>query len=78
MMGKRSTDQSDAPLILHMNFDNHGETRIAMLDSGCNNIILPLDDEVRAKAIDFDLNGRITGEGVQQSFTTDASGTLGI
>ena len=40
--------------------------------------MLPLDDEVRDKAIEFDRNGRITGEGVQQSFTTDASGTLGI
>jgi len=79
MMGKYSTDQSDALLVcLHMNFDNHGETRIAMLDSGCNNIMLPLDDEVRDKAIDFDRNGGITGEGVQQSFTADASGTLGI
>ena len=30
------------------------------------------------KVVDFDRDGGITGEGLQQSFTTEASGTLGI
>jgi len=65
-------------MCMHMNFDDHGQSRIAMLDSGCNNIMMPLDGEINAKVVDFDRNGGITGEGVKQSFTTEASGTLGI
>jgi len=49
-----------------------------MLDSGCNNIMMPLDAEIQENVIYFDPNGGLTGEGVRHSFTTDASGTLGI
>jgi len=79
MMAKIN-DQNRSALFMcmHMNFDDHGQSRIAMLDSGCNNIMMPLDGEINAKVVDFDRDGGITGEGVQQSFTTEASGTLGI
>jgi len=40
--------------------------------------MMPLDEEINAKVVDFDRDGGITGEGVQQSFTTEASGTLRI
>ena len=49
-----------------------------MLDSGCNNAMQVLTDDVRACVVDFDTNGRITGDQVHGEFTTDASGTLGI
>ena len=39
---------------------------------------MPLDAEINAKVVDLDRDGGITGEGVQQSFTTEASDTLGI
>jgi len=65
-------------MCMHMNFDDHSQSRIAMLDSGCNNIMMPLDGEINAKVVDLDQDGGITGEGVQQSITTETSGTLGI
>jgi hypothetical protein len=37
-----------------------------------------LTDDVPACVVDFDTNGRITGDQVHGEFTTDASGTLGI
>jgi len=40
--------------------------------------MMPLDAEIQEKVVYFDPNGRLTGEGVQHSFTTDASGILGI
>ena len=40
--------------------------------------MIPLDGEINAKVVDFDRDGGITGEGVQQSFTTETSGTLRI
>ncbi len=49
-----------------------------MLDSGCNNAMQVLTDDVRACVADFDTNGKITGDQVHGKFTTDASGTLGI
>jgi len=39
---------------------------------------MPLDAEINAKVVDLDRDGGITGEGVQQPYTTEASGTLGI
>jgi len=48
------------------------QSRIAILNFSCNNIMMPLDDEINSKIVDFDRNGGITGEGVQQSFTTEA------
>jgi len=64
-------------MCMHMKFDDHGPSRIVILDSGCNNIMMPLDGEINAKVVDFDRDGGITGEGVQQSFSTEASGALG-
>jgi hypothetical protein len=37
-----------------------------------------LTDDVRECVVDFDTNGRITGDQVSGEFTTDTSGTLGI
>jgi len=65
-------------MCMHMNFDDHGQSRIAMLDSGCNNNMMSLDCETSAKVVDFDGDGGITSEGVQRLFTTQASGTLAI
>jgi len=65
-------------MCMHLNFDDHGQSLIAMLDSGCNNIMMPLDGEINANVADFDRNSGITGEDVQQPFTTEASGTLRI
>jgi len=65
-------------MCLHFSCDNNGKSRIAMLDFECNNIMMLLDAEIQEKVAYFDLNGRVTGEGVQHSFTTDASGILGI
>jgi len=80
MMAKINDQNRSEALFMctHMNFDDHGQSRIAMLDSACNNIMMPVDGEINAKVVDFDRAGGITGEGVQQSFTTEASGTLGI
>jgi len=39
---------------MHMNFDDHGQSRIAKLDSGCNNVMMPLDGEINAKVVDLD------------------------
>jgi len=63
---------------MHMNFDDNGQSRIAMLDTGCNNIMMPVDGEINAKVVDFDRDSGIAGEGVQQPFTSEASSTLGI
>ena len=54
-------------LCMHMNFDDHGQSRIAMLDSVCNNIMMPLDGEINTKVVDLDLDGGITGEDVRVS-----------
>ena len=62
---------------LHLNFETKN-SKIGMLDSGCNNAMQVLTDDVRECVVDFDTNGRITGDQVSGEFTTDASGTLGI
>jgi hypothetical protein len=49
-----------------------------MLDSGCNDPMQVLTDDVRVCVAELDTNGRITGDQVHGEFTTDASGTLGI
>jgi len=59
-------------MCMHMNFDDYGQFRVAMLDSGCNNIMMPLDCQSSAKVVDFDRDGGIKVQGVQQSFTTKA------
>ena len=63
-------------MCMHMTLDDHGQSHIAMLDSGCNNIIMPLDGEINAKVVDVDRDGGITGEGVQQLFTTNSQGAV--
>jgi len=80
MMAKINDQNRSQALFMYMlmNFDDHGQSRIAMLDSGCNNIMMPQDGEINAKVVDFVRDGGITGEGVQRSFTTEVSGTLRI
>jgi len=66
-----------ALVCLHLNFETKN-SKIGMLDSGCNNAMQALTDDVRECVMHFDTNGRITGDQVNGEFTTDASGTLGI
>ena len=73
----RSVDMEAALVCLHLNFETKN-SKIGMLDSGCNNAMQVLTDDVRECVVDFDTNGRITGDQVNGEFTTDASGTLGI
>ena len=73
----RDLDTEAALVCLHLNFETKN-SKIGMLDSGCNNPMQALTDDVRECVIDFDPKGRITGDQVNGEFTTDASGTLGI
>jgi hypothetical protein len=73
----RNIDMEAALVCLHLNFETKN-SKIGMLDSGCNNAMQVLTDDVRECVVDFDTNGRITGDQVSGEFTTDASGTLGI
>ena len=80
MMGLKygANQEREAALVcLHLNFETK-HSKVGMLDSGCNNAMQVLTDDVRACVVDFDTNGRITGDQVHGEFTTDASGTLGI
>jgi len=70
-------EQETALVCLDLNFETK-HSKVGMLDSGCNNPMQVLTDDVRACVADFDTNGRITGDQVHGEFTTDASGTLGI
>jgi hypothetical protein len=74
---RRNIDMEVAIVCLHLNFETKN-SKIGILDSGCNNAIQVLTDDVREYVVDFDTNGRITGDQVSGEFTTDASGTLGI
>jgi len=73
----RNLDTEAALVCLHLNFQTPN-SKIGMIDSGCNNPMQALTDDVRACVIDYDPKGRITGDQVHGEFTTDASGTLGI
>jgi hypothetical protein len=73
----RNVDTEAALVCLHLNFETKN-SKIGMLDSGCNNAMQVLTDDVRECVVGFDTNGRITGDQVNGEFTTDASGTLGI
>ncbi len=73
----RNVDTEAALVCLHLNFEIKN-SKIGMLDSGCNNDMQVLTDDVRECVVGFDTNGRITGDQVNGEFTTDASGTLGI
>jgi hypothetical protein len=76
--GHCANPEREAALVcLHLNFETK-HSKVGMLDSGCNNPMQVLTDDVRACVADFDTNGRITGDQVHCEFTTDASGTLGI
>jgi hypothetical protein len=80
MMGLKygvNQEREAALVCLHLNFETK-HSKVGMLDSGCNNAMQVLTDDVRACVVDFDTNGRITGDQVHGEFTTDASGTLGI
>ena len=73
----RDLDMEAALVCLHLNFETKN-SKIGMIDSGCNNPMQALTNDVRECVIDFDPKGRITGDQVNGEFTTDASGTLGI
>jgi hypothetical protein len=73
----RNIEMEDVLLCLHLNFETIN-CKVGMLDSGCNNAIQVLTDDVRECVVDFDTNDRITGDQVSGEFTTDVSGTLGI
>ena len=73
----RDLDVDAALVCLHLNFETKN-SKIGMIDSGCNNPMQALTNDVRECVIDFDPKGRITGDQVNGEFTTDASGTLGI
>jgi hypothetical protein len=76
--GRCAHTESEAALVcLHLNFETK-HSKVCMLDSGCNNPMHVLTDDVRDCIADFDTNARITGDQVHGDFTTDASGTLGI
>jgi hypothetical protein len=76
--GHCANPEREASLVcLHLNFETK-HSKVGMLDSGCNNPMQVVTDDVRACVADFDTNGRITGDQVHGEFTTDASGTLGI
>ena len=78
MTGMSRSEAMEAALVcLHLNFETK-HSKIGMLDSGCNNAMQVLTEDVRECVADFDTNGRITGDQVNGEFTTDASGTLGI
>jgi hypothetical protein len=72
----RNIDMEAALVCLHLNFETKN-SKICMLDSGCNNAMQVLTDDVRECVVDFDTNDRITGDQVSGEFTTDASGTQG-
>jgi len=58
-------NRSEALFIcMHTNFNDHGQSRLAMPDSGCNNTMIPLHGEINAKVVDFHRDTGITGEGV--------------
>ena len=73
----RDVDTEAALVCLHLNFQTEN-SKIGMIDSGCNNPMQSLTDDVRECVMDYDPKGRITGDQVHGEFTTDASGTLGI
>jgi hypothetical protein len=74
---RRNIDMEAALVCLHLNFETKN-SKIGMFDSGCNNAMQVLTDDVRECVVDFDTNGRIMGDQVSGEFTTDASGTIGI
>ena len=73
----RDVDTEAGLVCLHLNFQTEN-SKIGMIDSGCNNPMQSLTDDVRECVMDYDPKGRITGDQVHGEFTTDASGTLGI
>ena len=62
-----ANQEREAALVcLHLNFETK-HSKVGMLDSGCNNAMQVLTDDVRACVVDFDTNGRITGDQVHRS-----------
>ena len=73
MTGMSRSEAMEAALVcLHLNFETK-HSKIGMLDSGCNNAMQVLTEDVRECVADFDTNGHITGDQVNGEFTTDAS-----
>jgi hypothetical protein len=68
----------DALLVcLKLNFEMDDQL-VGMLDSGCNMILLNSTPHIRANVSHYDPQGRVTGEGVKNTFATEASGNIGI
>jgi hypothetical protein len=53
-------------------------TRAFLLDSVANDPLMKTTDTIQEHIEDYDVHCAITGQGVQSSFTTEASGNIGI
>ena len=62
---------------LSLNFAPEG-TKVFLVDSGANAPIMKETADVRDHIENYDISGGIKGQGVQSSFTTEASGNIGI
>lgn len=56
----------------------HPGSRFGMLDSGCNTLILKLDDQVRSAMVDLDTREATTGNAAAGTFNTSGTATVGI
>ena len=64
-----ANQEREAALVcLHLNFETK-HSKVGMLDSGFNNAMQVLTDDVRACIADFDTNGRITGDQVHGEYS---------
>ena len=52
--------------------------RMGMIDSGCNELIIKLDEHSRKHAFEWDTNDRVTGSAAAGSFTTDGTARINI
>ena len=52
--------------------------RMGMLDSGCNELIIKLDDESRAFACDWNRDDVTVGDAAAGTFKTDGTATIEI
>ena len=52
--------------------------RLGMLDSGCNELIIKLDEESRAFACDWNRDDVTVGDAAAGTFTTDGTATIEI
>ena len=56
----------------------HPGSRFGMLDSGCNTLILKLDNQVRTAMVDFDTRDATTGNAAAGTFHTSGTATVGV